>query len=95
MVVRSRIPVILAGAYAVLGVLSILPIFTGEGPLSGIFAVLLGSPWTQLLSSALGTAGMSSPSPAAGLGLVGIGIAVNTTLVYLVSRWLVRRGTSR
>jgi hypothetical protein len=90
--VRNRIPAILAGAYAVLGALSIVPIFTGDGPLSGIFAVLLGSPWLQLLSSALGT---SSPSLAAGVGLAGIGIAVNAAIVYLVSRWLARRGASR
>jgi hypothetical protein len=92
---RNRIPVILAGTYAVLGALSILPIFTGDDPLSGIFAVLLGSPWTQLLSSALGTAGASSRGPAAGVGLAGIGIAVNAAIVYLVSRWLARRGASR
>jgi hypothetical protein len=93
--VRNRIPGILAGAYAVLGALSIVPIFTGDGPLSGVFAVLLGSPWVQLLSSALGAAGMSSPSPAAGLGLAGIGIAVNAAIAYLASRWLLRRGTPR
>jgi hypothetical protein len=93
--VRNRIPGILAGAYAVLGALSIVPIVTGDGPLSGIFAVLLGSPWTQLLSSALGAAGAPSPGTATGIGLVGLGIVVNAAIVYLVSRWLVRRGTSR
>jgi hypothetical protein len=59
------------------------------------FAVLLGSPWTQLLSSALGAAYAPSPGAATGIRIVGIGIAVNTAIVYLVSRWLVRRGTSR
>jgi hypothetical protein len=93
--VRNRVPAILAGAYAVLGALSVVPIFTGDDPLSGIFAVLLGSPWVQLLSSALGRAGASSPSAAAGLGLAGIGIAVNAAIVYLASRWIARRGTSR
>lgn len=92
---RNRVPVILAGVYAVLGALSIVPIFTGDDPLSGIFAVLLGSPWVQLLSSALGAAGTSSPGPAVGVGLAGIGIAVNAAIVYLVSRWLARRGASR
>jgi hypothetical protein len=89
---RKQMPVILASVYAVLGALSIVPIFTGDDPLSGIFAVLLGSPWVQLLSSALGR---SSPSPAAGLGLAGIGIAINAGIVYLASRWLLRRGTPR
>jgi len=32
---------------------------------------------------------------AAGLGLAGIGIAVNAAIVYLASRWIVRRRTSR
>ena len=89
---RNWIPGTLAGAYAVLGALSIVPIFTGDDPLSGIFAVLLGSPWVQLLSSALGA---PAPGTATGIGLVGLGIAVNTAIVYLLSRWLVRRGTSR
>jgi hypothetical protein len=93
--VRNQVPAILAGVFAALGALSLVPVFTGDDPLSGIFAVLLGSPWTQLLSSALGAAGATPGSLAAGLALAGIGIAVNTTIVYLVSRWLVRRGTSR
>jgi hypothetical protein len=88
-------PAILAVAYAVLGALSFVPIFTGGDPMSAVFAVLLGSPWVQLLSAALGSAGTTSPSPAAGLGLAGIGIAVNTAIVYVVSRWLARRGASR
>jgi len=29
--------------------LSIVPVFTGDDPLSGIFVVVLGSPWIQLL----------------------------------------------
>ena len=92
---RNRIPGILAGGFAVLGVLSIVPVFTGDDPMSAVFAVLLGSPWVQLLSAAFGSAGMASPSPTAGLGLAGIGIAVNAAIVYLVSRWLTRRGASR
>jgi len=92
---RNRVPAILAGAYAVLGALSILPIFTGDDPLSGIFAVVLGSPWAQLLSSLFGAAGASSPGVAEGLSLAGIGIAVNAAIVYLASRWIARRGTSR
>ena len=92
---RNRIPAILAGAYAVLGALSIVPILTGDDPMSGIFAVLLGSPWTQLLSSALAAAGASSPSTATGLALAGTGIAANAAMLYLVSAWLARRGERR
>ncbi len=87
---RNRLPVILAGAFAVLGALSILPIFTGDDPLSGVFAVLLGSPWVQLLSSLVGAAGT-----AAGVAFAAAGIAINAAILYFASRWLVRRRSSR
>lgn len=92
---RHRIPAFLAGGYAVLGLLSIVPVFTGDDALSAVFAVLLGSPWVQVVSAAFGSAGMSSPTPAAGLGLSGIGIAVNAGILYFVSRLLVRRTKAR
>jgi hypothetical protein len=81
----------LAVAFALLGVLSAVPIFIEEDALSGIFMVILGSPWTQLLSTALGSA--ASGGLATGLVLGVAGISVNTALVYFVSRWLIQRLT--
>jgi hypothetical protein len=89
---RDRTPAIAAGAYAVLGALNVLPVFTGKGALSGIFVVLLGTPWTQLLSRALDAV---APSRSIGLvpGLVlgAIGIAVNVAILSLAARWVVGR----
>jgi hypothetical protein len=85
---RDRTPAIVAGAYAVLGALSVLPVFTGKGALSGIFVVLLGTPWTQLLSRALDAV---APSRSSGLVLGAIGIAVNVAILYLAARWVVGR----
>jgi hypothetical protein len=90
MSVRSRVPVILAGAFASLGALSLVPVFAGDSPLGGVFAVLLGSPWVQLLSSLLGSGGA-----AAVIALASAGIAANAAILYFTSRWLVRRGSSR
>jgi hypothetical protein len=81
----------LAVAFALLGVLSVVPVFTEDDALSGIFMVMLGSPWTQLLLAALGSP--ASGGLAAGLVLGVAGISVNTALVYFVSRWLIRRLT--
>lgn len=93
---RERIPALLAGAYAVLGALSFVPVFTGDDAMSGIFVVVLGLPWTALLSSALArVAPGASVGPVTGgfLGLVGI--AINTAILYFASRWVVWRRGSR
>jgi hypothetical protein len=93
---RDRIPAIVAGVYAVLGALSFLPVFTGKGALSGAFVVLLGVPWTPLLSRVLDAV---APSPSSGLvpGLVlgAIGIAINVAILYLAARWIVGHLPSR
>jgi hypothetical protein len=90
--VKRRVPLILAGVYAALGVLSFVPVITGEGALSGIFVALLGLPWTQLLSRALdAVAPALSRGPAAGVVLGVIGIAVNTAIVFFLSQWVVGR----
>lgn len=89
---RSRIPAILAGLYALLGALSFVPVFAGEDALSGILVVLLGLPWTPLLSRVLDTVSPAlSGGLAVGVVLGAIGIAVNTVIVYVLSRWVVSR----
>jgi hypothetical protein len=89
---RDRVPAVIAGVYAVLGALSFVPVLTGDDPLSGIFVVLLGLPWTKLLSSALAAiAPGASVGPVAGGALGLAGIAVNTAILYFASRWVVRR----
>jgi hypothetical protein len=89
---KSRIPAILAGIYAVLVALSVVPIFVGSDSLSGIFLVLLGSPWTQLISRALDAINPAwAGGLAAGVALGVIGGAINVAIIYFVSNWIVGR----
>ena len=81
-----NLPVILTALYLILVVLGIIPIFTGDDPLSGIFAVLLTAPWSMLLGNLL-----PSGSIAIGLLVVLVGAAINAAIIYFVVRWVVRR----
>jgi hypothetical protein len=63
--------------------LSIVPIFTGDGALSGIFAIALTVPWSAILSNLL------SGSVAVGLVVVTVGAAINAAIIYYLSCWLV------
>ena len=82
----------LAGIYAALVVLSVVPIFTGNDALNGIFAVVLALPWAKLISSVADAINPSlSGALIAGVVMVLIGGAINTTIIYFVSRWIVRR----
>jgi hypothetical protein len=80
-----RLPTILTAIYLILVVLSIIPIFTGDDPLSGIFAIALTAPWSSILSSLLPGSG----SVAVGLLIVAMGAAINAAIIFFVSRWLV------
>ncbi|MCB0123598.1 MAG: hypothetical protein KDE58_15205 [Caldilineaceae bacterium] len=82
-----RIPSIVTAIYLVLVVLSIIPIFTGDDALSGIFAVLLTQPWVSLFGNLFGSSG----NMATGLILIIIGAAINAAILYYVLRWLVGR----
>ena len=81
-----KLPTILTAIYLILVLLSIIPIFTGDDALSGIFAVVLTVPWSSILSSLLSGSG----SVAMGLLVVAVGAAINAAIIYFVSRWLVR-----
>jgi hypothetical protein len=90
--VSNRISTILASFYGALVVLSIVPIFTGDDALNGIFAVVLGLPWTIVLSR---VADAINPSLSNGLA-TGIAIALvagftNVAIIYVVSRWIVQQ----
>jgi hypothetical protein len=87
--VKRRLATILAGAYLALVALATVPVFTGTGPLSGVLAVILASPWSQLLGRLLPDAAPGSTTT--GLGLVAAGALVNAALIHLLSRWLVGR----
>jgi hypothetical protein len=80
-----KIPIIVVAIYLILVVLSVIPIFTGDGPLSGIFAVVLAAPWTNLLGSLL------PGNLVTGLLVVALGAAINAAIIYFVLRWLVGR----
>ena len=81
----QKLPFILTVIYLVLVLLSVIPIFTGDDPLSGIFAIVLTVPWSSLLSNVLPGSG----SIAVGLLVVAVGAAINAAIIYFVSRWLV------
>jgi hypothetical protein len=81
-----NLPVILTAIYLILVVLAIIPIFTGDDPLSGIFAVILAAPWSMLLGNLL-----PSGNIAVGLLVVAVGAAINAAIIYFVARWLVRK----
>jgi hypothetical protein len=87
----QKIPAVLAGAYGVLVLLSVVPVLFGTGSLAGIFLVVLGLPWTPLLSRATA---MIDPALSDGLaaGLVTglVGCALNWVIIYSVARWIVR-----
>ncbi len=88
----NRIPTILAGLYCGLFLLSIVPIFTGEDALSGIFAVVLGLPWTMILSRIADAINPSlTDGLQLGLAIVLIAGLINGSMIYLVSRWIVRQ----
>jgi hypothetical protein len=82
-----KLPIILTVIYLILVLLAIIPIFTGEGPLSGIFAIVLTVPWSSILSSLLPGSG----SVAAGLLVVAVGATINAMIIYFVSRWIENR----
>lgn len=82
-----RLPSLVTILYLVLVLLSIIPIFTGNDALSGIFAVLLTQPWTSLLDRLFGLA----DNMVTGLILVLIGAAINAAIIYYGLRWLVAR----
>ncbi|GIK43639.1 MAG: hypothetical protein BroJett011_74720 [Chloroflexota bacterium] len=80
-----KLPVILTAVYLTLVLLSIIPIFTSNDALSGIFAIVLTIPWSSILSNLLPGSG----SVAVGLLVVAIGAAINAAIIYFVLRWLV------
>ena len=82
-----KLPTILTVIYLILVLLSIIPIFTGDDALSGIFAIVLTVPWSSILSRLLPGPG----SVAIGLLVVAVGAAINAAIIYFVSRWIVNR----
>ena len=80
-----NIPTILVGVYLALVVLGIIPIFTGDDALSGIFAVVLTLPWSSLLGN------LTGGSVIAGLVVIVVGAAINAAIIYFVSPWVVGR----
>lgn len=82
-----RLPSIVTTIYLVLVLLSIIPILTGDDPLSAVFAVLLTQPWVSLLGGMVGQSG----NIGVGLIVIIIGAAINAAIIYYVLRWLVGR----
>lgn len=83
----KKIPIIVVTIYLILVVLAVIPIFTGDDALSGIFAIALTVPWSSILSSLLPGSG----SVGMGLLVVAVGAAINATILYILVRWFAGR----
>ena len=68
--------------------LAVIPVFTGDDALSGIFAVLLTAPWTMVFARLIEP---SEGTITTGIAFVVSGGMINAALIFLVSRFLVRR----
>lgn len=84
----QKLPLILTSLYVALLVLAVIPVFTGDDALSGIFAVLLTAPWTMLFARLIEPSGGTITT---GIATVGIGGMINAALIFLVSRLFVRK----
>lgn len=80
-----KVPISLVILYLLLVLLSAIPIFTGGGALSGIFAIVLTVPWSSILGNVL------PGNLVMGVLVVAVGAAINAAIIYFVSRWLVAR----
>ena len=72
------------GIYVALCIASLLAIPLGDGPLSGVFAVMLAMPWLHILSGLLGETGESM---AASFIMAGAGMVLNAAILWLVCSW--------
>ena len=84
--------VILAYIIVCIAALAIIPM-TAAGtfgiqpdPLSGIYALLLASPWILLLADFVGNGDM-----VANMAMAAISMAINVVILLLLCRWLTRR----
>lgn len=84
----KKLPLIITSLYAVLLVLAVIPIFTGDDALSGIFAVLLTAPWTMFFAKLVE---FPEGTIATGIAIVVIGGTINAALIFLVTRFFVRK----
>lgn len=84
----QKLPFILTSLYVALVVLAVTPIFTGDDALSGIFAVLLTAPWAMFFARLVEP---SDGTIATGIAIVVIGGMINAALIFLVSRFFVRK----
>ncbi len=75
----------MTGTYVMLCLLSLLAIPLGDGPLSGVFAVILAMPLMHILSNLFGDTGGNT---AAGFALAGAGMGLNAAILWYGCRWL-------
>ena len=73
------------GIYVALCLLSLLAIPLGDGPLSGVLAVILAMPWLHILSNLFGDIGENT---AAGFALAGAGMGLSAAILWYGCRWL-------
>lgn len=86
-----KLPVWLTGAYAALFIVALMPIVTGDDPLNAIFAVILGAPWSFLLSRLVESVSPQAfDVPAVGISLIVVSAVMNAAIIYAVTRFVVR-----
>jgi hypothetical protein len=76
---------LVTGIYVALCLVSLLAIPLGDGPLSGVFAVILAMPWLHILSNLVGEQGTST---AASFILAGAGMGLNAAILWYGCRGL-------
>ena len=81
----QKLPFILVSLYLILVLLSVGLIFIGEGPLSGIFAVMLTAPWNSILDHFIFQGGIFS-----GLLIISAGALINALIIYIIVNFVVR-----
>jgi hypothetical protein len=93
---KRRIPAIVAGGFGVLVGISLALVLLGDDPLTGIYLVILGFPWTFLLTAladAIDPALLDSG--ALGVAIGALSGALNAVIIYFIARAAVRVVESR
>lgn len=69
----------------------VVVIFVGDDSLSGVLLVILGIPWTMIITNVLDALAPGLIGGVAiGLTIGTAGCAINAAIIYFVTRWIVK-----